>query len=72
MYEKAQVNYENIELKAAYIEVDWNTKKCFSAGLRDSTGKLYGMPVLKKAMMNLKPIRCVIISAQRPARFIML
>ncbi len=48
MYEKAQVNYENIELKAAYIEVDWNTKNVFSAGLRDSTGKLYGMPVFKE------------------------
>lgn len=48
MYEKAQVNYETIELKAAYIEVDWNSKNVFSSGLRDSSGKVYDKPVFKE------------------------
>ena len=47
LYKKAQVNYENIELKAAFISVDWNSKNVFSSGLRDSSGKIYDKPVFK-------------------------
>ncbi len=48
LYNKAQVNYENIELKAAFISVDWNTKNVFSSGMRDSIGKIYDKPIFKE------------------------
>ncbi len=49
MYNDAQVIYEDIELKAAYIEVNWNSKNVFSAGLRDTAGGIYGKPVFKQS-----------------------
>jgi len=44
MYGDAVITYENITIKADYIEVDFNTNSLYATGLPDSTGKLRGVP----------------------------
>ena len=45
LYGDAQVKYQNLELKAAYIEFDALTKQAYAKGMPDSTGKIVGLPV---------------------------
>jgi lipopolysaccharide assembly outer membrane protein LptD (OstA) len=45
LYGKAKINYEDIELKADYIEIDFNKNQVFAKGLPDSTGTIIGKPV---------------------------
>ncbi|MFY9151413.1 MAG: putative LPS assembly protein LptD [Prolixibacteraceae bacterium] len=47
MYKNGVVNYQNIELKADYIMLDFATKEVYAEGLPDSTGVLVGNPVFK-------------------------
>ena len=44
LYGKAQVNYEDIEMKAEYIDINWDTKIVYASGVKDSTGRLAGNP----------------------------
>jgi hypothetical protein len=44
LYRNAEINYEKINQKAAYIEIDFNTSILKALPLRDSTGKEYGKP----------------------------
>lgn len=44
LFGEAVVKYEDITLKANYIEVDLNTNTVFASGIEDSTGKLRGLP----------------------------
>lgn len=48
LFGEAQVNYENIELTADYIEVDLTKNTVLANGVEDSTGKLTGLPVFKE------------------------
>jgi len=45
----AIINYEDITLKADYIEIDMNTNTVFAAGVEDSTGKMTGLPEFTQA-----------------------
>ena len=47
LYGDATVNYQKIELKAAYIEFDMEKKEVFAKGVTDSTGKVIGKPEFK-------------------------
>lgn len=47
LYGDAQINYQDIELKAAYIEIDQETKEVYAEGVIDSTGKKIGKPQFK-------------------------
>jgi hypothetical protein len=47
MYKKGVVNYQNIELKADYIMLNFATKEVYAEGLPDSTGAIVGTPVFK-------------------------
>lgn len=47
LYGDAQINYLDIELKAAYIEIDQETKEVYAEGIIDSTGKEIGTPEFK-------------------------
>jgi hypothetical protein len=47
LYNNAYVKYEDIELKAAYIEIDFDNNTIFATGLPDSTGQMYGLPIFK-------------------------
>ena len=44
LFGEAVVNYEDITLKANYIEVDLNTNTVFASGIEDSLGKVLGSP----------------------------
>jgi hypothetical protein len=44
LFGEAQINYKEIELKAAYIEIDQETKEVYAEGVIDSTGKTIGTP----------------------------
>jgi len=48
LYGNAFVSYQNMELKARYIEFDMEKKQVFASGLPDSTGKIVGRPVFKE------------------------
>ena len=44
----AKVVYENIELTAAHIEIDFNKNELFAKGITDSSGNVTGSPVFKE------------------------
>lgn len=54
MYGEAVINYEDITLKAAYIEVDFTTNQVFATGVEDSTGKVTGSPEFTEAGQTFK------------------
>ena len=47
LYGEAQVDYGEISLKAAYIELDWTSNLLTARGREDSTGNVVGKPVFK-------------------------
>jgi len=48
LYGKAKVRYEDIELDAHFIEVDWTKRELLSKGGVDSTGADMDLPVFKQ------------------------
>ncbi|MCB8965187.1 MAG: LPS-assembly protein LptD [Bacteroidales bacterium] len=52
LYGNAVVTYDNLELKAQYIEFDMQKKQAFACGLPDSTGKIIGKPVFKEGSQS--------------------
>ena len=48
LYHQAQVNYEDIELQAEHIILNWNDNTVYAIGLPDSTGKIVGEPIFKE------------------------
>lgn len=49
LYNKAEVYYGDINLKADYIVIDQNKKTVYAQGVKDSTGKVVGKPVFTDA-----------------------
>lgn len=49
LYGEAVVLYENLELKADFIEIDFKTNIVYAKGREDSTGTLVGKPVFTEA-----------------------
>ena len=56
LYGNAEITYGSINLKAAYIEVDFAKSLAFAAGIADSTGKLTGTPILVEKGQEYKAI----------------
>ena len=54
LYGDAEVKYQDLELKAAYIEFDAHTKQAFAKGMPDSTGKMVGLPVFKEGSQTFE------------------
>jgi len=48
MYENAEVKYKDIDLKAAYIELNRDSNLIYAVGKPDSTGAIAGKPVFKQ------------------------
>ncbi len=48
LYGNAEVTYGDIDLKAAFIRVDFNNNTVYAKGMADSTGKIVGKPVFKQ------------------------
>ena len=49
LHGNAEIEYGNISLKAAYIEIDFVTNQAFAEGVADSTGKVIGNPVFTES-----------------------
>jgi len=47
LFGEAQVNYENVQLNADYIELDLKNNLVHANGMPDSSGEMRGMPVFK-------------------------
>jgi LptD protein len=48
LYDKATVNYQNIELKAQFVQFDMTKQVVFASGLPDTSGKVVGLPNFKQ------------------------
>lgn len=48
LYGNAHVDYEDITMDAAYIEVDWSTKVLYAKAGTDSSGNPTGLPEFKQ------------------------
>ena len=55
MYNEAEVYYEDMELKAGVIIIDYNTNTVFAKGIIDSTGVYTQAPIFKQAENEVKP-----------------
>ncbi len=49
MYKNTDINYEDINLKADYVEIEFVSKTVFARGTEDSLGKQVGRPVFTMA-----------------------
>ncbi len=54
MYGEAVINYKDITMKAAYIEIDFNTNEVYARGVPDSTGKKTGLPEFTEGGQTFK------------------
>ena len=54
LFGDAVVNYDDIILKADYIEVDLTTNTVFASGTEDSTGKFIGLPEFTQGDQTFK------------------
>ncbi len=54
LFGNASVKYQNIELKADYIEFNMETKEVYAIGRADSTGKIIGKPVFKEGSQEFR------------------
>ncbi|MEN8224992.1 MAG: putative LPS assembly protein LptD, partial [Bacteroidota bacterium] len=45
MYQEASIKYDDIDLKANYVEMDFGKTEVFASGVADSTGKEVGQPI---------------------------
>lgn len=59
LYGDAEIQYEDIDLKAAFIEINYTTRELSASGLPDSTGEISGLPVFRQGgeEFNSKAIR---------------
>ncbi|MFO8128877.1 MAG: putative LPS assembly protein LptD [Bacteroidales bacterium] len=48
LFNEAEIYYEDITLKANYVEIDFTTNIVTAEGVEDSTGKVRGMPVFSE------------------------
>jgi len=54
LYGDAQVNYQNMELKASYIELDLGREEIFAKGLPDTAGIITGNPIFKQGSQDFQ------------------
>jgi lipopolysaccharide assembly outer membrane protein LptD (OstA) len=54
LFREAQINYEEIDLKAAFVELDFNKNVTYAEGMKDSAGKVFGEPVFTEGGSSYK------------------
>jgi lipopolysaccharide assembly outer membrane protein LptD (OstA) len=54
LYGDAEIKYQDIDLQAATIEIDFNNNTVTAYGVVDTTGKLLGRPVFKQGDQTFK------------------
>jgi lipopolysaccharide assembly outer membrane protein LptD (OstA) len=48
LYGKAEIKYEDIDLTADYIEINFKKNQLFAKGITDTSGKINGIPIFKQ------------------------
>ncbi|TVR40311.1 MAG: LPS-assembly protein LptD [Bacteroidia bacterium] len=54
IYGNADLQYEDIQLQAAYIEIDFNTNELYARGLPDTAGVIQGKPLFREGMQSFQ------------------
>jgi len=54
LFGDAKIHYEDIDLKADQIIINWSKKEVFAIGTADSNGKVTGKPEFKEADQDFK------------------
>ncbi len=54
LYGDAEITYEDINLKADYVNIDFTVKTLYATGMPDSTGKMAGNPVFTEGEQSFK------------------
>ncbi len=54
LYGNAVINYDDINLQAAFVEIDFEKNEVYATGMPDSTGKMAGLPVFKQGDQSFK------------------
>ncbi len=54
LYGNADITYEEINLKAARVIIDWTTNTVYATGAPDSTGKMQGEPVFTEGAQSFR------------------
>jgi len=54
LYNEADIKYQDINLKAAYVEIDFPQNLVFAKGIPDSTGKDQGVPQFSEGSESFK------------------
>lgn len=54
LYQKADIKYEDINLNAGYVEIDFPKTTVYAAGLKDSTGNIIDEPDFTQGELNFK------------------
>ena len=54
MYKEADVKYEDISMKSAYLDIDFPKNEVFAEGVPDSTGKDQGIPEFTQGPLSFK------------------
>ncbi|MBP8157871.1 MAG: LPS-assembly protein LptD, partial [Flavobacterium sp.] len=55
LYNKAEVFYEDIELKSGIIVIDYQKNEVYAGRIKDSTGKYTQLPVFKQGNNVVEP-----------------
>jgi lipopolysaccharide assembly outer membrane protein LptD (OstA) len=55
LYDKAEVYYQDIELKSGIIVIDYQKKEIYAGRIKDSTGKYTQLPVFKQGQNIVEP-----------------
>ena len=54
MYNQTELNYDDINLRSNFVEINFSKKELFSRGTTDTAGKLQGTPVFKQGSYEFK------------------
>lgn len=54
LFNNAEINYDKINLKAAYIKLEFEKSIAFAEGVKDSIGKIVGSPVFTENSQSYK------------------
>lgn len=54
LYGDAEVKYQNIHLKSAYIAIDFRRKELFATGLPDSLNRMSGYPIFQEGAQSFE------------------
>ena len=54
LYNESDISYEDINLKSAYVEIDFDKSLAYAEGMEDSTGKVFGAPVFSEGDQEYK------------------